>query len=418
LYLFKSQKRVSEGWLEVIKLLLILTAIMAVRNSFGVFFTSIEEQFNLSRGATSAYFSAFMVTSTVATIITGFALDRFGPKPVIICMGALTLLSLLLTGQVSSSWQLFLTYSLLLAAGTGGGFPLVLSTVSRWFVKGRGLALGISLSGEGVGTLAVAPLAAFFISTFSWRTAYSILGLLAGAVMIGFGFILKKVPRDPPSPQSRSSGGKTKAIEAADFTLKNAMKTPSYWFLGAVYLFFSLSFYLVLTHIVPHATDLGISAGRAALIVSLLGGSTIPGRLVTGWASDRTSRKALAVGCAVCQAAAMLWLAWSSSLWMFCAFAFVFGFTFGGLSNLVATLIGDTFGVANLGKIAGTLVVGFSLGAATGPILGGFIFDATSSYFVSFLVGAGAASAAVIFLLLTRKEKGLSLSQAASTNGV
>jgi MFS family permease len=397
------------GWIEVGKLLLILTCIMGVRNSFGVFFTSIETEFELSRGTTSAFFSAFMVMSAAFTILSGWALDRFGPKAVFVVMGFLTLLSLLLTGQVKSSWQLYFTYGLLLAAGSGGGFPLVLSTVSRWFVKRRGLALGIALSGEGVGMLAVAPLAAFLISSYSWRTAYTVLGLAAGAIMLGASFFLKKVPSYGDSTAGTQPSGSIarndrNVVQASGFTLKEALKTRSYWFLGAIYLLFSLSFYLVLTHIVPHAVDLGISSGRAAVIVSAMGGSTIAGRLIIGWASDKTSRKKLAIFCTLCQVAAMLWLAWSGSLWMFFVFAVVFGFAFGGLSNLMATIIGDTFGMTNLGAITGTLVVGFSLGAATGPTLGGFIFDATQSYFISFLVGAGAASLAVIFLALTRKE--------------
>jgi MFS transporter, OFA family, oxalate/formate antiporter len=87
----------------------------------------------------------------------------------------------------------------------------------------------------------------------------------------------------------------------------------------------------------------------------------------------------------------------------------VFGFAFGGLSNLMASIIGDTFGMTNLGAITSTLVVGFSLGAAIGPSLGGFIFDATQSYFISFLVGAGAAALAVVFLALTRRESQLKI---------
>lgn len=397
------------GWIEVGKLFIILTSIMAVRNSFGVFFTSIENQFDLSRGATSAFFSFFMVMSASFTIFSGWALDRWGPKAVFVVMGILTLLGLLLTGRVSASWQLFFTYGILLAAGSGGGFPLVLSTVSRWFVKRRGLALGIALSGEGVGTLAVAPLAAFLISSYTWRTAYTVLGLAAGAIIIIAGLFLKKTPGFNRSDSAPSSGSpsqlQSQVVQISGFTLRQALRTRSYWFLGAVYLLFSLSFYLVLTHIVPHAGDLGIPDAGAALIVSLIGGSTIPGRLIIGWASDRYNRKKLSIFCALLQAATMLWLAWSGSLWMFYIFALIFGFAFGGLSNLMATIIGDTFGTTNLGAVTGTLVVGFSLGAAIGPTLGGFIFDAAHSYFISFLTGAGAALLAVVFLALTRRER-------------
>jgi predicted MFS family arabinose efflux permease len=228
-----------------------------------------------------------------------------------------------------------------------------------------------------------------------------LIGLIAGGLIFVVALFLKKVPRAaavPPRDQAR-------AVHAPGFTLKEAAKTRSFWFLATVYMMVSFSFYLVLTHIVPHAGDLGINAARAAIIVSIMGGSTIPGRLVIGLASDRLSRKKLAIFCAFVEVAGMVWLTQSNSLWMFCVFAVVFGFAFGGISNLMATLIGDTFGMTNLGAISGTLVVGFSFGAAIGPAVGGIIFDATNSYNIAFLVGVCAACLAVVSLTLTRREK-------------
>lgn len=405
----KSKNGNRNAWIELSKLFLILAAVIAVRNSFGVFFTSIEEQFELTRGATSTFYSIFMILAAFFTILSGWLLDRFGPKTVFIAMGILTILSLLLTGQATSSWQLYFTYSLLLAAGTGGGFSLILATVSRWFTKRRGLALGIALSGEGIGTLAVAPLADFLITNYNWRIAYSTIGLLAGVIMIGIAIFLRKEPRNIETENSDNVNTNIEKIgnsvlQQYSFSLIESMKTRSFWFLGLVYMLFSLSFHLVLTHIVPHTTDMGITAANAAMIISIIGCSTIGGRLVLGWASDKTSRKMLAIYCALFQTAAMLWLAWSNSIWMFYAFAAAFGFTFGGLSNLMATLISDTFGMSNLGTITGAVVMGFNIGAAIGPALGGFIFDATGSYFVSFLTGTGAAIMAVLFLTLIRRE--------------
>jgi MFS family permease len=227
--------------------------------------------------------------------------------------------------------------------------------------------------------------------------------------MVGFALFLRPVPRNveittAANTSLRPRAYEANAVPAADFSLKQAARTRSFWLLGLVYLLFSFNFYLVLTHVVPHATDLNFTASRAAIIISLIGASTIPGRLIIGWASDKANRKLLAISCALFQVASMLWLAWSASLWMFYSFAVIFGFTFGGLSNLMATLIADTFGLTNLGTIVGTLVVGFTIGAALGPALGGVIFDATHNYFISFIVGAGTASMAAVFLALTKRE--------------
>ena len=404
----ESQYGETNKWYELIKLLIILTAIMAIRNSFGLFLTSIENQFGLTRGETSAFFSVFSILAAFFTVLGGWALDRFGPKKVFVVMGLVTILSLMLTGQTNSSWQLYFTYSLLLAAGTGGGFSLALAAISRLFTKRRGLALGIGLSGEGIGTLAVAPLATFLISTFNWRMAYSILGPLAGVIIIGFALFLRQPRRSSGKPVD----GSARVPQISGFSVSQAMKTVSFWLLGVVYLAISFNNYLALTHMVPNALDLGISPARAALIVSLMGGFTIPGRLIIGWASDKTNRKILALCCTLVQVVAMIWLAWSDYLWMFYVFAIVFGFTFGGLSNLMATLIGDTFGITNIGAMTGALVVGFTIGAALGPAVGGLIFDATGTYFLAFLIGLGVACLAVLCMALTRPELKVKMARA------
>jgi len=404
----ESQYGETNKWYELIKLLIILTAIMAIRNSFGLFLTSIENQFGLTRGETSAFFSVFSILAAFFTVLGGWALDRFGPKKVFVVMGLVTILSLMLTGQTNSSWQLYFTYSLLLAAGTGGGFSLALAAISRLFTKRRGLALGIGLSGEGIGTLAVAPLATFLISTFNWRMAYSILGPLAGVIIIGFALFLRQPRRSSGKPVD----GSARVPQISGFSVSQAMKTVSFWLLGVVYLAISFNNYLALTHMVPNALDLGISPARAALIVSLMGGFTIPGRLIIGWASDKTNRKILALCCTLVQLVTMIWLAWSDSLWMFYVFAIVFGFTFGGLSNLMATLIGDTFGITNIGAMTGALVVGFTIGAALGPAVGGLIYDATGTYFLAFLIGLGVACLAVLCMALTRPELKVKMARA------
>ena len=218
----KSQYREPDRWIELVKLFIILAAAMAVRNSFGIFFTSLENQFGLSRGETSAFFSVFMILAAFFTILSGWALDRFGPKLVFIVMGFLVILSQVLTGQATSSWQLFFSYSLLLAAGTGGAFSLTLATISRLFVKRRGLALGIGLSGEGAGTLAVAPLATYLIASFSWRIAFMVVGLIFGAIMIGLALSLNKLPRHSgPAVKTNSATSLSSPRFLSDRSAKN-----------------------------------------------------------------------------------------------------------------------------------------------------------------------------------------------------
>jgi MFS family permease len=157
-----------------------------------------------------------------------------------------------------------------------------------------------------------------------------------------------------------------------------------------------------MTHIVPHAIDLGINQVQAASILSFTGGASILGTLLMGRASDSIGRKPAIMISVLLMAVAMLWVVWSYTLWMFYLFAIVFGFSYGGISSPVNALIGDVFGTRHLGVIMAVLSAPFSIGAAVGPALAGYIFDISGSYVFAFLAGMVAALITAILALFLR----------------
>jgi MFS family permease len=413
----KTKGRLFYGWIVVGSSFIIFALIFGTRYCFGVFFKSLGNEFGLTRTATSIIFSMYMMLCPVFAIVAGWVLDRYGPRAIVFSMGFFGGLSLLLTSQATSSWQLFVTYSVIFAIGTGPTYSVLMSTVSRWFEKKRGLALGITGSGGGVGTIVLALCAAYLIAKFDWRTAYIVLGLIVGLGIIPLSVLVKKDPAEigifpdgvniPAGRQVVMNGEDTS--DTGSLTVAQAFGTRDFWFLGIVWLSFSLCLHLVLTHIVPYGTDVGISATEAAVILGLIGSISIPGRLVIGGVSDRIGRKASALICAMLQIGAMIWLTWARELWMFYLFAIVYGFAFGGFDILVTALIGDIFGLHSLGTIMGMLVVGWGIGAAFGPAVGGLIFDVFQNYFMAFMIGALAMMVAASFIALTKKEIGKSV---------
>jgi len=363
------------GWVVVIAFFIIGITLYGIHFSFGVFFKSIESEFNLTRAATSAILSANMLLAGVFSFFAGWALDRYGPKVVVLLMGIFTGLSLVLTSQVNALWQIFLTYSLLLAMGTGPLYVVPMSAVSRWFDKKRGLALGLSSLGIGLGTVIMAPFATYLITNFDWHTAYLIIGLIAWLIVIPLSRLLKKDPREigalPDGVKSCRQEVKSKenSIQLIDSSLWLVFRKRSFWILVSTWFLFASSVFLVFTHLVPHVTDIGFSAGEAAAVLSLIGMGSIPGRLVMGIASDRIGRKSAIIICTLLQSGAMVWLLWARDLWMFYLFALIFGFAHSGLGPSMAALIGDTFGLGKIGAIFGLLEVGFGIGAAIGPAI-------------------------------------------------
>ena len=398
------------GWVVVATFFVIGITLYGIHFSFGIFFKSIESEFNLTRAATSAILSANMLLAGVCSFFAGRALDRYGPKAVVLLMGIFTGLSLVLTSQVNALWQIFLTYSLLLAMGTGPLYVVPMSAVSRWFDKKRGLALGLSSLGIGLGTVIMAPFATYLITNFDWHTAYLIIGLIAWLIVIPLSRLLKKDPREigalPDGVKSCRQEVKSKenSIQLIDSSLWLVFRKRSFWILVSTWFLFASSVFLVFTHLVPHVTDIGFSAGEAAVVLSLIGMGSIPGRLIMGIASDRIGRKSAIIICTLLQSGAMVWLLWARDLWMFYLFALIFGFAHSGLGPSMAAIIGDTFGLGKIGAIFGLLEVGFGIGAAIGPAIGGLIFDVTGSYSIAFLIVPATMLLATLFVALIRRE--------------
>ncbi|MFC1942271.1 MFS transporter [Chloroflexota bacterium] len=398
------------GWVIVASLFMICVILYGIHFSFGLFFKSIESEFNLTRTATSAVVSANFILAGISSVWAGWASDKYGPRIVFFFMGLFTGTSLLLTSQTNSFWQLFITYSLLLSMGTGAIYVMLASTVSRWFNRKRGLALGLAGAGTGIGTMIMAPFATYVIITLGWRMSYLVVGLIAWIVVIPLAWLFKREPREigglPNVVNSNSRGIETEenGIGAATSSLMGIAKRRSFWLLIFVWLFFGSYIFLIFTHLVPHITDIGFSAGKAAQVVSLIGLGAIIGRVLMGIVADKIGRKKTTIITSLLSASVMLWLIWSQELWMLLSFGLAFGFAYGGFSSSSGALVSDIFGLHKIGAIFGVLEFGFGIGAAIGSAMGGIIFDVSNNYTISFLIGAVTMLIAAFLIALTRRE--------------
>ena len=316
-----------------------------------------------------------------------------------------------MTSWAQSPWQLLITYSLLLSLGTGSIYGLANTTTSRWFTKKRGFAVGITSSGGGVGTIVISPFAAYLISSFDWRTAFIVLGVISWIGIVAVSLPLKKDPQDigllpdgvKTRPHQKELQKKEGDVQPAAFSLGQALRMNQFWLLGFTWVFFSLSLHMIFVHIVAYAVDMGISRMDAAVILSLMGLANFPGRLLVGRLSDMMGRKVLGVTCNLILFGALLWLMWADQLWMLYTFALVFGFMWGGSGTVITALLGDIFGTRSLGPIMGILSAGWALGAAIGPSIGGVIFDMSGDYSMAFAAAATAIFAVACLLAFIKR---------------
>ena len=260
---------------------------------------------------------------------------------------------------------------------------------------------GIVLTGVSIGTLVAPPVVSRLISAYDWRTSYLVLGTVVLVAVVLAAQLLRRDPtRVKQRPYGESEGDRQESVrETRPFSLREAIHTRQFWLASGMFFCFGFSVYTIMAHIVLDATGLGISSVSAANILATIGGLSLAGRIVLGTAADRFgNRQVFTIGF-ILMAAALFWLVPNKEVWGLYLFAAVFGFAFGGCATSESPLVAGLFGLSSHGLILGVMnVLGFTLGAAIGPVVAGHIFDVTSSYELAFII---CAAMSVVGLILT-----------------
>jgi MFS family permease len=382
------------GWVIVAAGLVILTILYGTTYSYSVFLQCLCEEFGWTRAMVSGAYSLFVFIHNLVAPIAGIANDKYRPRRVmlgaIISMG----IGIALLSRVSVPWQLYVSFGVLGGIGVGFAYLPIVSAVMRWFVKKRGLALGITTAGIGVGTLAFAPLAQFLILKVNWRTSYLI---MAGIVLIVALPLSQFLMKFDPAEKGLSPYGQDEvrmekfsnnhSPSGVDFTLKEALKEKQFWLVFVMIFCTSFPLQMVMSHVKIYATDVGIQPIIAATVLGLVGGFGILGRITVGSASDRIGVKKSYLITTFLMAIMIFWLLQARELWQFYLFSILFGLGYGGNMTLNPKLVGDWFGTKNYGAILGTLMIATAIGGGLGPVIGGYLHDILGNYHQAFRVG-------------------------------
>lgn len=380
------------GWIMVAAGFFIATISWGVYYTYGVFFKPLIAEFGWSRAETSLVLAVHVLTYALLAPFIGYLSDRFGPWKVASVCGGLLGLGYLLAFRVHSLWELCLFYGFIGGAGMSGMYVPCISAIARWFVKRRGVVVGLVVAGVGIGTIIMPPLASHLIAVYGWRSTYIILGVVILVTIVPSALILRRDPQEMglsaygAAETSASVGGS--AVAERGISLWKALRGWQFWTIFWMYMLVFLSLEVGMIHVVPYATDVGLSAAMAAGIISVMGATSIVGRISMGALSDRIGiRRTLAISFC-CQLVMMLFLIWAKSSWSLYLFGVVFGFSYGGWVALFLPLTGEVFGLKYLGTIFGGITVAAGVGSAIGPTAAGYIFDVTDSYTLAFLIGA------------------------------
>lgn len=404
------------GWYILAACFVILFLTTGVRYTIGVVFKPLITEFGWDRGLVSLGFFINMTIYSFSIIIAGRAYDRYGPKWVIIISNVFLSTGFMSLAFIGSFRGFFIFYGIVAALGMGGTtVPLFAVLTSKWFEKGRGLAVSLGLTGSCVGQFVLVPIFTILVLRYGWRISYFFIGLVMLIIITTLAFlVIKGDPHDlglkpwghTNEVKLRKEGDKKPAaLESRDLCLKDAMKTYSFWLFVAFMFICGSGDFMVTTHLIPMVTDYNIPPTTAGNMLAWLGLMSLPGILIAGPLSDKIGTKIPIFLTFLLRFVLFILILKYQNLVSFYIFACAFGFTLLITAPLNAILVGKLYGFSHIGLISGFITTIHHLGGGFLAYVAGEVFDRTGNYRLIFILSAVMVLIAALCTVLIKERR-------------
>ena len=375
------------GWWQVVVASLIQAAsAAAVFTAFSIIAVPLQETFGSSRAGVMMAITMTILMIGLFNPLIGTAMDRYSLRSLLLIGAASLVMGFFTLSFTATMAQAVVVYAAFMALGMGLLGPLAASTLlARWFYRRRGFVMGIAASGTALGGLILPPILQALIDAFEWRSGLRIFSALLFLITIpAIMFLTIDRPADRGlylDGDAAPAHGAMPPPEPAKFhSAAGVLRNSNFWFIAVVLgLIFSSSTALS-TSLVPLVMDKGISAEKAALLLSIFSVGSFAGKMTFAGVGDRVElRVTLGIGL-VLQVLGVVGFLYAGDYTFLVVASLVFGLAIGGALPLWGFAVARSFGAANVGRVMGlmtTVVTAFNLSA---PLLYGFSFDATGSY--------------------------------------
>jgi MFS family permease len=402
------------GWVVIAVAFVTLGIGTNTRTAFSLLYPPILTEFGWDRGQTAAAFSLGFVAATLHSPVIGLLMDRWGPRYVIPLGGLFMSAGMALASLITQPWHLYLTLGVLV-----GGSSIALTYIGHalflpyWFVRQRGLALGVAFSGVGVGSIVILPWLQRLITQRGWREACWVMAVLVFVTVLPLNFLWqRRRPEELGLAADGESGSGVFAQArrnadavvdpdwvATDWMLSRAMHTPRFWWVALSSATSLSAWYAVQVHQTKYLTEVGFPPAVAAYALGLVGLSGSVGQILLGYVSDRIGREwgwtISMLGFALCYALLGVMKAHPTPVLLYAMVA-AQGLLGYGMAAVFGAVPAELFAGKHYGAIAGMLSVAASLGAGIGPWVTGLLYDRTGNYVLAFRLGMGMSLAAIV----------------------
>jgi MFS family permease len=384
----KSGTEVFPGWTVVTATSVLLALGFGTIYALPTLAPSLELALGVNRTVFSLAFAVAIVVAFLSGTVTGPVADRVGPRPVVVCGLTLVVAGLAATAAARGPIDFVIRFGLPVGLGVGMIYVPSIATVQRWFLRRRGLASGLAVTGSGIGTIVLPMLTAYLVAKVGWREALLDLAMIVAVLGFPFAWLVDGEPARRGLHPDGAAEPPSAGAEATGATLAQAVRTRTFWLLWIVFVALAVVQFLPLVHMAPYALAKGASETEAAALIGLIGAGSTVGRFLFGWLGDIVGRKACL--CAMVFAGALGLGVWPNldSLAALAVLAGFFGAIYGGYIALGPAVVTGYFGTRAAGGIIGTLYSSRAVAVFVGPVFAGAAFDKLGSYDFPIILGA------------------------------
>ncbi|MFC2048249.1 MFS transporter [Chloroflexota bacterium] len=409
MHLKQKRPKVFYGWWIVgAGLFIALYVAGTIHLGFTAVFEPLAEEFGWSYAQISLAASLRGMEIGILVPLAGFLADRWGPRRLVFGGGILIFLGFLLFSRVSSLGMFYMAAVLIAMGMSSCTNALLVIAVANWFRRKVGIAVGIVVSGVGLGGFLV-PIITILVDTLGWRTAVFILGLGMLVIVLPLSLLLRHKPEqygylpDGEVSVPVEAGEPLTSSESAEISIpaRQAIRNRAVWHIALATMCCVFAVQAVVIHVMPYLSSIGIIRSVSSLVALALPVTSICGRVGAGWLGDRIGRRKVFAFSLILITMGMLFFGYAGeAVWLLVPFVFTFGLGWGSIVTTRIALLRQYFGRSSFGTILGFSVGVSTVGTMAGPPLAGWVFDTWGSY-QGIWLGIAALTLMGLVLILT-----------------
>ena len=409
------------GWKLVgLSLFVIALGSGPVWSGMGVWVKALELHFGWSRTQLTGAFSMAQLEGSVVGPVTGYLIDKLGPRRMVFIGFTITGFGFILFSQTTHIATFYVAYALIMLGTSAGSWLPMMTAINRWFNRLKGRAMAVAGEGSFLGGLLLVPVLAWAVDPA--HHGWSVTSMWIGIVFLVAGWPLSRLIRerpenygqrpdgDPPANASQrlapsAAVATTGFTDGPEFTARQALRTRAFWFITFGHALSAMLTATLTVHMVPMLTDQGLSLQTAAYVWSVVMAVGMAFVLLGGYIGDRMSKNLAIFGFTILQVVGFLMAAFVDNLATAMVFAVLYGAGFGGRVPLTTAIRGHYFGNRAFATIMGISMAPLSLFTLTAPLFAAVMFDTRDSYSLAFLILGGMGALGGVLFLFAKKPQ-------------